>query len=108
MLLWYFVAGTIDRTVDMLCLVLVALYYNVAVVPLVYAGAIVFSGALALDLLVPGADSVMFMCCLVPGVLLLLWCLNVSGAVDRELVVLSCVWFWCRSNLAGNGGIVRW
>ena len=30
------------------------------------------------------------------------------GAIARELIVLSCVWFWCRSNLAGNGGIVRW
>ena len=30
------------------------------------------------------------------------------GAIARELIVLSSVWFWCRSNLAGNGGIVRW
>ena len=31
------------------------------------------------------------------GALLVLWCLDVPGAIDRELVVLSCVWFWYRS-----------
>ena len=56
LVLCFFVAGALNTKVNMYVaatyVVLMALYFNVAVVPCVHA--IMFSGAVAIDLLVPG------------------------------------------------------